>query len=319
MAENATLSSLTGPTMMFLGVTTGQSLSRRLFPLWTAELGLSGAQLVGVDLPPRAPAAAYRRLVEQIGANPLLRGALITLHKIDLLDASRDLFDRLDEYATLCREVSCITKRDEQLLGHAFDPITAGEAVEAVVGPGYWERTSADLLCLGAGGAGVALTTHLMARAEPQDRPARLWLVDRSSARLQHMRQLLARLPATSMGIELVLNSDPRRNDRIMAGLVPGSLVINATGLGKDLPGSPITDEGLFPPQGIAWDLNYRGERPFLRQAARQAETQGVSIHDGWHYFLIGWIMIIGAVFERAISPAEFERLVALAGPYRQG
>ena len=59
----------------------------------------------------------------------------------------------------------------------------------------------------------------------------------------------------------------PEDNDRIMGALKPGPLVINATGLGKDGTGSPITNAGVFPLNGIAWDLNYRGELVFLDQA----------------------------------------------------
>ena len=65
-------------------------------------------------------------------------------------------------------------------------------------------------------------------------------------------------------------NVFPDVNDTLMGQLPPASLVINATGMGKDLPGSPITDGGLFPIGGVAWELNYRGELQFLRQALAQ-------------------------------------------------
>ena len=44
-----------------------------------------------------------------------------------------------------------------------------------------------------------------------------------------------------------------------MEALPAGSLVINATGLGKDRPGSPLTDHCKFPENGLVWELNYRG------------------------------------------------------------
>ena len=56
----------------------------------------------------------------------------------------------------------------------------------------------------------------------------------------------------------------PEDNDRLVGRLKPSSLVVNATGLGKDAPGSPITDNAQFPAKGIAWDFNYRGELAFL-------------------------------------------------------
>ena len=51
-----------------------------------------------------------------------------------------------------------------------------------------------------------------------------------------------------------------------MASLVPGWMVVNATGMGKDIPGSAVTDKGLFAEHGIAWELDYRGELDFKRQ-----------------------------------------------------
>ncbi|MBN1965110.1 MAG: shikimate dehydrogenase, partial [Anaerolineae bacterium] len=54
------------PTVYFFGVTTGQSSSRRLFPLWMDILGRPEAQLVGVDLPLDGPPEGYRRAVHQI-------------------------------------------------------------------------------------------------------------------------------------------------------------------------------------------------------------------------------------------------------------
>ena len=51
----------------------------------------------------------------------------------------------------------------------------------------------------------------------------------------------------TDIAVEYICNQDPLVNDAIMAGLPEDSIVINATGMGKDTPGSPITDAGLFP------------------------------------------------------------------------
>lgn len=48
-----------------------------------------------------------------------------------------------------------------------------------------------------------------------------------------------------------------RRQDRIVNDLGPGSLVINATGLGKDAPGSPITEVFLIdvPTAGLEFEV----------------------------------------------------------------
>ena len=49
----------------------------------------------------------------------------------------------------------------------------------------------------------------------------------------------------------------------MLAARPPHSLVVNASGLGKDRPGSPLPDGAPFPRHGVAWELNYRGERLF--------------------------------------------------------
>ena len=74
----------------------------------------------------------------------------------------------------------------------------------------------------------------------------------------------------TDINFRYICNQDPARNDQIMGEMAGGSLVINATGMGKDRPGSPITDAGRFPVDGVAWELNYRGALGFMHQALAQ-------------------------------------------------
>src|SRR4051812_32637531 len=105
------------PTMYFIGVTTGSSSIMRVFPAWAAHLGLDAA-LTGVDLPLRADPERYREVVRAIRDDPLSLGALVTTHKLDLLDAARGLFDELGEDAELLGEISSISKRDRRLVGH---------------------------------------------------------------------------------------------------------------------------------------------------------------------------------------------------------
>jgi len=102
-----------------------------------------------------------------------------------------------------------------------------------------------------------------------------------------------------------------------MAALPPGSMVINATGMGKDRPGSPITDDGLFPLNGIAWELNYRGKLDFMHQALRQSESRGVKVEDGWVYFLHGWSQVVAEVFDVTLTPALFAELDRAAASIR--
>ena len=63
--------------------------------------------------------------------------------------------------------------------------------------------------------------------------------------------------------------------------------------MGKDTPGSPVTDEGIFPRCGIAWEFNYRGELDFMHQALRQVKSRELRVEDGWVYFLHGWSQVV--------------------------
>ena len=73
-----------------------------------------------------------------------------------------------------------------------------------------------------------------------------------------------------------------RDADAVVASLPPGSLVANATGAGKDIPGSPLTDAVVFPRRGVAWEFNYRGDLVFLAQARAQATERELLVADGW-------------------------------------
>jgi shikimate dehydrogenase len=86
-------------------------------------------------------------------------------------------------------------------------------------------------------------------------------------------------------------------------------VVINATGMGKDLPGSPLTDTAQFPQHGLIWELNYRGVRKFMHQALQQAAVRGLHVEDGWVYFLHGWTQVISEVFKIELTPELFARL----------
>jgi len=306
------------PTAYFFGVTTAASSSRRMFPLWAEILGLGEARLVGVDLPLNGPPEAYRRAVYQIKHDPLSLGAVITSHKINTLNAARDLFDHLTPEADLTGEVASIYKRDGALIGHAVDPATSGLAMGRFIPAGHWGRTRAHILCLGAGGSATAIAVHLCRTLPPDDRPARVVFVNRTRPRLENLRRLITeRLPGSGIAFEFVENSDPAANDRLMAALPPGSLVINATGMGKDTPGSPITDAGVFPQGGFAWELNYRGALDFLHQAEAQASQRALTVVDGWDYFLLGWSTIIGQIFDVPVTPGIYDRLAQAAAAVR--
>ena len=287
----------------------------KIFPEWAKILGLK-AKLLGCDIPLNAPVANYRRMVREIRSDPSVRGALVTAHKLDLLGACRDLFDFLDPHAWICDEVSCIAKVGGLLKGFAKDTISSGMALDHFVPPDHWEGGRSDVLCLGAGGAATAISVCMAERSRIAAHPRRFLLVDIVPQRLDAIRRIHDKLD-TAIQFDYYLQSDAVENDALMNQLPAGSLVINATGMGKDRPGSPITDAARFPQDGLVWELNYRGERQFIRQAETQAEERDLTIEDGWNYFLHGWAQVIAEVFQIELSDEVFEQLGAAAATHR--
>ena len=309
-----------GYTFYFIGVTTGQSSSRRVFPLWMEALGRQEVSLVGIDVEIHAAPDRYRQIVTDIKREPLALGALVTTHKIDLLAAAADLFDGLGPYARATQEVSSIAKDEGKLIGRATDPVAGGLSMDAILGQDYFGRTGGELLMLGAGGSAVALTLHLMQKANAADRPRRIVVVNRSAPRLARLKEMVGRNAANGardIEFEFIHNNLAPRNDELLAGLSPGSVVVNATGMGKDTPGSPLTDAALFPLNGVVWELNYRGELDFKRQAQAQAPARALTVADGWDYFVHGWSQVISHVLNEEIDDAMFARLSELAASAR--
>jgi len=304
------------PTFYFIGVTTGKSSIMRVFPAWAKHLGLGDVEIKGIDLKIHDEPERYREAVSFIKNDPLSLGALVTTHKLDLLKASRDLFEELDPYAQLTGEISCISKRDGKLAGHAKDPITAGFSLEAFLPLDHWEKSGAEVLVLGAGGSSVALTCYMLEPRHGANRPSRIVVTNRSQPRLTEIEEIHRRL-AQPVPIEYHLAPQPESAAALMATLKPRSLVVNATGLGKDAPGSPITDSAVFPQDGFAWEFNYRGDLVFLDQA--RAQEKNLHVEDGWIYFIHGWTRVIAEVFHIDIptrGPA-FDRIAQIAQDVR--
>jgi shikimate 5-dehydrogenase len=305
------------PTMYFIGVTTGGSSINKVFPLWMDVLGRPEVVLEGMDRKIHDDPEAYRQAVAQIKYDPNSLGALVTTHKIDLHNAAYDMFDYFDPYAQATGELSSISKQHGRLEAHAKDPITAGLSLEAIIEPGYFGRTGGHVLSLGAGGSAVATLLHLINKEDKGDRPQKFIAINRSQGRLDHMKEMAEKYD-TDIEIEYIQSSDPVFNDSVMERLPEGSIVINATGMGKDTPGSPITDAGVFPRNSIAWEFNYRGELDFMHQALAQAQERNLRVEDGWVYFIHGWSQVIAQVLHFDITPELFAELDRTASTIRQ-
>jgi shikimate 5-dehydrogenase len=302
------------PTFYYIGVTTTQSSIMRVFPRWAEYIGIGGTPIVGIDCKIHDNAEVYRKVVNFLKYDKNSMGALVTSHKLDLYEAAMDFFDEIDSYAKLLGEVSCISKKDGKLVGHAKDPITSGLSLESFIPKNHWKKTKAEICIIGAGGASLALTAYIMLTLKKENWPSKIYVTNRSIPRLEMMKKIHQKINSGIM-VEYFHHPNAEDNDKIINLLKPCSLVINGTGLGKDAPGSPITDAAEFPKKGFAWDYNFRGDLIFLKQAKAQQKEKNLHIEDGWTYFLHGWLRVIAEVFHLDIPTygLKFEELSKIA------
>ena len=314
MTTAATSAPVTADYMGFVGVTTASSSIMKVFPLWADILGLPTRTLVGHDLPMDADPAQYRAMVEQIRDDPHHRGALVTTHKMNVYAAASDLFDELDPFAVSCAEISSIAKRGSTLSGRAKDPITVDLALRDFLPADHFARTGAEVVILGAGGSGTALSWAL---AEREDAPALITVTARTQDKLDHLREVHRQHGTPEGLLRYVVTETPEEADALVAAAPAGSVIANATGLGKDRPGSPLTDAVVFPEGAYVWEFNYRGSLEFLHQAEAQEDDRGLHVVDGWRYFIHGWSQVVADVFDLDLTPETVERLAEAAESVR--
>ena len=301
----------TQPTLYFIGVTTGKSSIMKVFPAWANAMGLN-AVIKGIDIGIHEDPAVYRDVVSFIKNDPLSYGALVTTHKLDLCAACRDLFDYLDPYAEMFHELSSISKKDGKLCGHAKDPISSGLALSDFV-PADWWKKGGDFYVIGAGGSAISMGSYLMRPEFAGNYPQRIIVSNRSQPRLTEIEKHFSNLNPGGIEFQYHLCPEPEQNDAVLATLKPYSVIVNATGLGKDRPGSPLTDAAQFPEHSLVWEINYRGELNFMHQANAQKDARDLHVEDGWRYFIYGWTQVISEVFHTPIEGELLEKLDLIA------
>jgi len=316
-AESVALSSpgweSDGSYMGFVGVSTGSSSIMRVFPRWAEVLGLPTRTLKGYDIAVDSSPATYRDVITAIRDDPRHRGALVTTHKMAVFDAAAELFDEVDELARTFGEISSVAKRDGRLTGSAKDPLTARLALEELLAPDHFATSGGAALVLGSGGAGCALTHQLGLRSDP---PSAIVCTALSQGPLDHQRRLHERAGIDPARVRYVLTAGAVDVDRLLAELPPASLVVNATGMGKDRPGSPV-GHGRFPERAVVWEFNYRGPLDFLHQAQEQQAARELVVEDGWRYFIHGWTQVIAEVFDTDMPAATVTQLSDVAAGVR--
>lgn len=291
------------PLVLFIGIDTGGSIAHTVFDAWAAALHQPWT-LRGVDLPPDTAPQTYRHLLAAMRGNPQVRGAVITAHKLRLHRACAAELTSSDRLVDLTHEINTLVVDGGSVTGYAND----ARSLTAILDPYAGQR----IVCLGAGGAATALllALHLDIGADietgaPRDDPPSLVFADIDPAALTDLQAVADRIGARPTMVHLTGPAD-----EIVAG---ASLVVNATGLGKDRPGSPLTDDAPLGPGVVAWDLNYRGDLTFLRQAA----ARGATTMDGWDYFVAGWAGGLTAIAGVPFDPHALSALASAAAPHR--
>jgi shikimate 5-dehydrogenase len=263
------------------------------------------------DLALRSPRSAYREIEAALrNGFPTLIGALITSHKAGLFDAAADLFDEITPTARQLGEIGMVYWRSGALVGDANDALSTRRVLLRLCGQSpAWKGGGHEAVILGAGGAGVALA-HALAEGGADCR--HVTIVERDPARVELVSSLV-RGWNTAAPIRVLLAGGT--SDDIVMASKEGSLIANATGLGKDQPGSPVSSSVVFPRRAIVWDFNYRfvpQEVPtFLETAERQRRQQALVIEDGWDYFVWGWLGVMANAC--GLEPALYHECFAQA------
>ncbi len=304
------------PTMYFIGVTTTKSSIMKVFPEWAKALGID-AVMKGIDIAIHEKPEVYREVVNFIKHDPLSMGALVTTHKIDLFEATKDMFDYLDPLAQAFGELSSISKLDGQLCGHAKDPITSGLSLDEFVPKDHFKNTGAEVFIMGAGGSAISMGYHLMQERFKGNYPSKIVIANRSQPRLSEIEKIFKQLNPGGIQFEYYLTPEAEQNDEVLSHIKEGSIIVNATGLGKDRPGSPLTDNAVFPKKSFVWEINYRGDLKFMHQALAQQEKQELTVIDGWKYFIYGWTAVISEVFHLPIEGETLAKCDEIASGFR--
>jgi shikimate 5-dehydrogenase len=163
----------------------------------------------------------------------------------------------------------------------------------------------------------VALSWHLAHRA---DAPERVTLVGRTERSLEHARAIHERggLDTSRFVYHALDAADPLGDaTALVSAAGEGAVIVNATGLGKDRPGSPLADDVVFPRRARVWEFNYRGSLEFLHQARAQAEARELTVVDGWVYFIHGWSQVVADVFDISMPPSTVAELAQIAASVR--
>lgn len=293
--------------MYFVGVSTQYSIINKIFPRWMEVLGFK-VRLQGVDIPLNASANIYRNCAKKIKESQNILGALITTHKIAMYSYANDVFDVLSDSAKEFKEIGAIYKRNNMMSGEATDIISVNKAFKSILDK--VNNDNSDFCILGCGGAGIALGYTILKFYN--SRFKKIIMTDVNLDRIEQARKVLLSYDKDKK-LQLIHVKSVQDNDIIISNISNKSFVVNATGVGKDIQGSPVSNTVQFPYGGCIWEYNYRGNLEYMKQAEQQALEKQLSIYNGFEYFIYGWTTVISRILNINLPQDTFDILSDIA------
>lgn len=291
---------------IFLGVSTAHSSVHSLFGKWCQAIAVE-ARMVGVDIPIGASKEVYERFSGEYLCLEHVIGGLVTSHKAALFEHCRSWFSHLTRDAESLEEIGAIYQQGGSWAADAPDVRASGVVVSKLLSTSQWRGGAKHVVIFGAGGAGLALSVAL---ASLDERPSEIVLTECWADRARTVQRILRHRNLDHF-IELL---PAERNQELLDNRPSGTLFVNASGLGKDMPGSPVLSFRNIAKNSIAWDFNYRGDLLFLKQAYAEVGAKSLVVEDGWRYFFSGWAHVVCKVFGKMCTESVVESFATAAG-----
>ena len=215
------------PTMYFIGVSTGQSSSKNIFPEWAKTLKIAPARLIGIDLKIHDNPENYQKVIRFIKNDPLSLGALVTTHKMDLMRACREEFDEIDPLAFELGEVSSVYKRRGNYLLE-LQTLSVVAWHWKTLPPNYFSKFDSN----DDSGRWRKCPSISLVFLQVRKLMDKIYVVNR--VKVDWITCMTRRRWGSSQIIPLVAH-DSSVADKVIHSMNPGSLVVNATGLERML------------------------------------------------------------------------------------
>lgn len=284
----------------FVGVTTKKSAINNFFPLWMKFLD-ADCTLVGIDISLDAPFSQYDDFLEQFLSDQWI-GALVTTHKSKIFHRldSNGYTSNLTDRAKLLEEVSVVYKNtNSEIFGDATDPDAIFPILSRLLSDERWLSGCFQILIMGGGGAGLALFYTIISS---EIIVKKIVITESDPLRRHFLTRKVDEIAHKFKSEVLIEVTDSQNSDKTIAELGSGALIVNATGMGKDLPGSPIRNPDNIFNNSIIWEFNYRGELNFLNDCMKIRDRKNFLIEDGWYYFIHGWANVLCTALNKTVT-----------------